>query len=117
MAEPKLVDMARTDADKKAAQKRMEAMMESDGPDYPYGLSLCLGKDELEKLGITDLPDVGDEMHIYAVAKVTNVHQSASESGDDSRGITLQICQMGTMEADDADEDDSPAGKLYSKRT
>jgi hypothetical protein len=114
MADPKLVDMARTDADKKASQKRMEAMMESDGPDYPYGLCLDLCKEELDKLGLKDLPEVGDEFHIYAVAKVTRVSQSASESGDDSRGISLQIIEMGTMDADE--DSDSPAGKLYSNR-
>lgn len=110
----KLVDMARTPAEQKAAQDRYT--IDDKGPDYPWGLCLDLCQDELSKLGIEGLPEVGDEMHIYAVAKVTRVSQSASESGDDSRGVTLQICEMGTMEADDGDEDDSPAGKLYSKR-
>lgn len=116
MAEPKLVDMARTPAEKKASQERIEAMITDSGPEYPYGLCLDLCKDELDKLGIRELPEVGDEMHIYAVAKVTRVYQSASEGGDDSRGISLQICEMSTME--DADEDEQyakKAAKLYGK--
>ena len=118
----KIVDMKRSDKDKKAAKKRME-VMPSDGPDYPWGLSLNLGKDELEKLGIKDLPKVGDEFHVYAVSKVTRVHQSASEGGDDSRGIELQITHMATMhEGEEEEGDEGPdekfkkaAGKLYGK--
>lgn len=116
MAE-KLVDMARTEADKKASQERMEAMMDSDGPDYPWGLCLNLCNDELDKLGIKELPDVGDEFHIYAVAKVTNVHMSVGETGNDSRGVSLQITQMGTMESDSqAEKMSRMASKLYDKK-
>lgn len=120
-ADAKLVDMARTDADKKAAQKRMEECMTGDGPDYSYGLCIDLGKEELGKLGISELPEVGDEMHIYAVAKVTRVHQSASEHGDDNRGVTLQITHMSTM-AEEAEAEEPGerfarnAKKLYGSK-
>ena len=118
----KIVPMKRTDKEKKAAEKRYKEMP-SDGPDYPWGLCLNLGKEELDKLGIKDLPKVGDEFHMYAVGKVTRVHQSASEQGEDSRGIELQITHMGTMhEGDEEEGDEGPqqrfadsAKKLYGK--
>jgi hypothetical protein len=109
-----VVDMARTDAEKKAAEKRVTEAVPSNGPDYPYVLCLNLGAEELKKLGIEDLPEVGDEMHLYAVAKVTRVSQSASEQGEDSKGVELQITHMGVMEeGDEDDEGMSPASKLY----
>ena len=124
-----LVSMERTAKEKKAAQDRMEAGITQNGPDYPYGLTINLGKDELKKLGIEDLPAVGDEFHIMAVAKVTRVHQSASEQGDDSRGVELQITDMSTMHEGEEDEGDEgaettasdtrfgrAASKLYAKK-
>lgn len=117
-----IVDMARTPAERKAAQERMTAQMDSDGPEYPYGLCICLGKDELTKLGIDELPEIGDEFHLYAVARVTNVHLSMGETGDDSRGVSLQITDMGTMHEDEVHDGTSPgekfsaaAQKLYGK--
>lgn len=113
MADMKIVSMERTEAEKKAAEKRYTEAAPS-GPDYPWGLSINLGKDELEKLGITDLPEVGDEFHIYGVACVTRVSQSASEGGEDSKGVELQLTHLGVMHDDDADENFSKAAaKLY----
>jgi hypothetical protein len=113
MTDPKLVDMARTPAEKKAAEERWKEGPVTD--DYPWGLCLNLGKDELSKLGIKELPAVGDELYICAVTKVTSVNHSAgSGENEDNMGVTLQIVEMGTMEADE--DDDSPAGKLYSNR-
>lgn len=122
-ADMKIVSMERTAAEKRSAQKRMEAVSADVGPDYPWGLCLNLGAEELDKLGISDLPAVGDEFHIYAVAKVTSVHQSQSSDGDDCRGVTLQITDMGTMSEGGEKEDDErsqrgfkrAAVKLYGK--
>src|SRR5690348_9641609 len=112
----KIVDMSRTPAEKKAAQERY-AIPSDAGPDYPYGLCLSLGKDELAKLGIEELPEVGDEFHLYAVACVTRVSQTASkDTGEDSKGVELQITQLGALLDDDDDDLTSKAARtLYGK--
>jgi hypothetical protein len=61
---------------------------------YPWGLCIRLESEELEKLGITDLPGVGDEFHILAVAKVTGCNQSAREGQDEETSVALQITMM-----------------------
>lgn len=109
-ADMKIVDMKRTDAEKKAAEKLYKDMPVG-GNDYNWGMCLNLGKEELAKLGIDELPEIGDEFHIYAVAKVTRVSASASEGGEDSKGIELQITHMGAMHEDDAEE----KGDAFSK--
>lgn len=115
----KIVSMERTAAEKKAAEERYKDGPATAGPDFPWGLCLNLGKDELAKLGITDLPEVGDEFHIYAVTKVTRVSASASEGGEDSKGVELQITHMGAMHEDEADAEEGAgafakaASKLY----
>lgn len=109
----KIVSMERTTAEKKAAEERYK-VMPSDGPDYPYGLCLNLGADELDKLGVKKLPAVGDEMHITAVCKVTRVSQSASEGGDDSKSVELQVTNMGVEpEAEEPTAFQKKAKSLY----
>lgn len=106
----KLVSMARTKAEKKAAEDRYKAMPSS-GEDYPYGLCLTLGKDELEKLGVDELPNVGDEISLDVVVKVTRVSASASET-DDQKSVELQVTKM----AVEMPDDDTPAERLYGKK-
>lgn len=114
-----IVSMERTAAEKKAAEERYSTMSPGNGPDYPWGLCLNLGKDELDKLGIKDMPAVGDEFHVYCVCKVTRVSQSASEQGEDSKGVELQITSMGAMREDETKETQTAftkaANTLYGK--
>ena len=55
-----LVDMKRDAADMAAEENAMPA---DDEGQYPYGLNICMDKDELDKVGITSLPDIGAEFH------------------------------------------------------
>lgn len=114
-ADMKIVSMERTAAEKKAAEERCK-VSPCDTPDYPWGLNLNLGKEELDKLGLTELPAVGDEFHIYAVCCVTRVSQSASKGGDEHKGVELQITHMGAMLEDEAKPQTAyakAASKLY----
>lgn len=60
---------------------------------YPWGTQLTLDRDELEKLGITKLPAVGDECHIRAVGEITSVSENDSGNGKD-RSVRIQIQMM-----------------------
>lgn len=88
----------------KADQKEEAAGVEVSAPEYPYGLSLNIDKDELDKLGVVDLPEVGDEFHVVAVGKVTAVHASAGSNGK-SAGMNLQITSMELTGAGEDSED------------
>ena len=84
-------------------------LFRSDQPDYGYGLNVHLEDHELEKLGITDLPKVGDEYHIRAIAKVKGV--SERDYGQrQEQGVDLQITMMEATHEDEAQgEEDSVA--------
>jgi hypothetical protein len=90
-----------------------EATMVPDEPRYPWGTSLHLDEDELKKLGIEEMPSVGTEFPITAVAKVTGT--SERETQDGSRAtLDLQIVKMALG---DEDEEQSPAAKkLYGDK-
>lgn len=107
----KLVSMERTAAEKKAAEERWNAEAET-GPDYPYGLCLNLGGDELAKLGIKTLPAVGAEMEVTAKVKVTSVSSSESERGEGYKSVSLQITEMSLDDGERA----SAAERLYGSK-
>ena len=94
MSETKLISMKRSNKDKRKDMGKC-APIDCIAPDYPWGLCLNLESDELDKLGLTNLPKVGTEMPITATVKVTRVSQSASENGgkeaDEHRSVSLQI--------------------------
>ena len=93
----KMVSMKRSAADKKKDAGE-NAPMTSIAPDYPYGLCIRLDGDELDKLGMKELPQVGTEIPITVKAKVTRVSQSAADTGnkeyDEMRCVELQITDM-----------------------
>ena len=93
--------MALTDMKRDAADMESEddAMPADDEGQYPYGLNICLDKDELDKLGITKLPAIGAEFHGIFVAQVTRISQSADMSmGDESMSMSLQITMLDIKE-------------------
>lgn len=59
--------------------------------EYPYGLSLNLENESLEKLGISTLPKVGETMTIIAKVKVTSVSMHEGENRTKAKSVTLQI--------------------------
>ena len=98
---------------KQAAQREeMPGAIESDEPRYPYGLCISLGKEDLEKLGITALPKVGGEMMITAkaVVKSTSAYDTQGQ-GQDMR-VELQITDMDVGQTENAQNNDR-ASKLY----
>jgi hypothetical protein len=102
---PQLVDLARTKAELK--EEANEAKLGYDGqPDpYAWGLNFRLESEELGKLGIDKLPEVGSEYHLMAIARVTSVSQSASVGQDDERCVGLTMTMMQILEHGSADEE------------
>lgn len=93
----KMVSMKRSEKDKR---KDMGQPCEVTAiePDYPWGLTLNFDSDELEKLGIRQMPAVCTEYIMTAKVKVTTVSESASESetdgAEESRHMTLQVTDI-----------------------
>lgn len=79
---------------------------------YPYGLRIHLDNDTLTKLGIKELPKVGDKFMIEAVAMVCDVHANQQDNGKVSKSMGLQICEMC---CEPKTEKKSASEKLYEK--
>lgn len=83
----KMVDMKRTEAD--AQSGAMAMPVDSDGGQYPYGLQISLEEDDLDKLGIEDLPAVGTEIKGTFTGTVTSTRLGATGDG---RWMSIQVC-------------------------
>jgi len=105
----KMIDMKRTAAEKKARDKEFDHIV--GGEDYPYGLGVSLGHDELTKLGIHTLPTVGSKIMLHAHAHVKSASESSRDGGRKERRVELELRHMnvdggksGTPKADTSEE-------------
>lgn len=96
MAEtPKLVSLKRTPEDKRKDMGE-PAPIEAMAPDYPWGTCIHLDTDELEKLGIKKLPEVGTVLTLTAKVRVTRRSESEGENypgadSEENKCLDLQI--------------------------
>lgn len=94
---------------------------DADRPKFPYGTSLYLDDKALEKLGITEMPDVGTMLNIQAVGKVTGTSEREYEGGS-HRTLDVQLVQMGCEEGEEPAEPEEKqtfgdaAKTLYGKK-
>jgi hypothetical protein len=86
-----LVDLKRTKEEKKAETKTAPSI---GGEDYPYGTRVRLGDEELDKLGMSKLPQVGDGMHVHGHGHVTSVSEDHHEGGKKRRHVEIQLRHM-----------------------
>lgn len=82
--------------------------------EYPYGLRITLCEEELDKLGIEELPAAGEEVEIHARGKVV---VSRMEGGEESQSIEIQICELDVgLEGDEEDDEgESTEGRASRK--
>jgi hypothetical protein len=92
--------------------EEMPGQVELDEPSYPYGLCIRLGKDELEKLGVTALPKVGSEMMISAKVFVKSVSSYQTQGAGNDTSMELQITDMEIGQTEKATNEDR-ATALY----
>ena len=87
-----------------------------DKPIYPYGLSICLTQNELEKLEV-DYSDwqVGDLFHLMAMAKITSISEHETEGGKNCR-VEMQIVALSGENEDLEGEESESEEESYSYR-
>lgn len=103
-----LVNMARSQDEMRGAQPALE---KSDEPKYPYGLRISLDNDSLKKLGVKELPAVGDTLMIKANVTVVSTSENESAEGGEYKCCDLQITDLGLgKQAREVGTD-----KIYSK--
>lgn len=97
----KIVDMARS--------SNMEGPDYPEPSPYPCGLRIQLGSEDLTKLGIPDLPELGAQVCFYVCGEVVSVSES-SEYGD-SKCMGVQIQKM-ALEEPPAEEEEEAADAI-----
>jgi len=108
----KLTNMKLTTAEQKAMMSPSLAV--GDRPRYPWGLSITLDTDTLDKLGLKKLPEVGAEFYLCASADVVSLSSNESEGGK-NRSLSLQITAL-SLELEDDTDAAGAADKLYGEK-
>lgn len=93
------------------AEQKKESSMAIEAPKYPCGLNFSMNDDALEKIGMTDMPEVGEEMTLTAIVTVTGVSANDYGDGQKNRSVSLQITSMSLDEGPDDDADTLYGGK------
>ncbi len=108
---PKMVDMS-------LGREDREEMSKPSLPTFPYGLCISLCEHELEKLDLDDSDlEVGDLLHLHALAKVTSVSSYDNENGSSCRvELQLQYMSIPENESDEDKEAESAITVLYKKK-
>lgn len=65
-----------------------------EAPEYPYGLRISLNDDDMEKLGLTQLPAVGTKMTVTAQVEVCSASAYSDKDGEPEMSVSLQITDM-----------------------
>ena len=98
-----MIDMARTPKELDTSEKDCCI---SDEEKYPWGLRVHLNTEELDKLGIKELPKVGEDIKLEAIVRVQSVSECEEVGNDVDRSVDLQITSMGLIaESKDASDD------------
>ncbi len=85
---------------------------------YGYGTSITLDHEQLKKLGITELPEVGDEYQLTATGKVSSASMNSSESSGSRTSLSIQITHLKLTHEDAAEEtNESPAKEKSEQLT
>lgn len=94
-----LVSVKRTKKDK----KNSDHAISSDSSDFPFGLSISLDDETLDKLGITTLPKVGSDMIVAGVGVVESISER-SDKNRKSRNVQIQLTKLavGPLKAEKA---------------
>lgn len=82
---------------------------------YPYGLCISLCKDEMEKLDLNfEDMEVGEILHLHALARVTSRSNQETEGGDNPRiELVLAFLEVENEDKENQEEDRvTPAKKL-----
>jgi hypothetical protein len=96
MNKTNMIDMARSPSKRDSNYAAVEPTRDK----YGYGTCLTLDAEAMKKLGIKELPEIGDEYHVMAVGKVIRASADANELNN-SASFEIQLTHMNlTHEAD-----------------
>ena len=97
---------------KSEAEATAPVEAKQDSPAYPWGLRLELNDESMKKLGLEELPEVGETMILHAKVVIDRVSQNDTKDGGKRQDMSLQITDMSLSES--GDEETSTEKKLYS---
>lgn len=82
-----------------------------DKPSYPYGCRIYLGPEELKKLGLTGVPEIGKKMTLTAIVEIVSANVEKEIGDSKEYGVSLQMTDAEIS----SPEKKSAADNIYKK--
>src|ERR1700676_1878654 len=107
-----MIDMAKDAEEVKEDIAEMTGGPKATTEVYPYGLCMSWDEETLKKLGINELPEVGEEIVVCMRCRVTSVSENEREMSDSSKkkcsrvelqGIEIALPENDPIEVAEAD--------------
>lgn len=96
-----LIDVKRTEADKKREREQWDKPMMADMEDYPYGLQIQLDNETIVKLGLGDI-DTADEVDIVACGVIVSDNIN-TVGGKTRRSMTIQLQKLAISQEEESE--------------
>jgi hypothetical protein len=100
-------------SEEKRNHKAAEEAMPSKPPKYPYGLNIRLEAEQIAALGLDEMPDAGDKLHMMAHGVVDTV--SAGLNSSEGPSISIQITALSIEFGEGKKMDDMEEGNPKPK--
>lgn len=107
---PNFVDMAKS-PEQIAEDSMPYDMQKHETNVYPYGLGICFGQQELDKLNLDGDCEPGDMVHLSCIARVTSVSKNETNEGMKTR-IEMQIERIAVEGEEDVAEQPRQIGRV-----
>jgi len=98
-------------------KKDMDApTLVADRPAYPYGLRINLEPEAVKKLGMKDVPSVGEKMMMLAMVEVVRIEQEKHMDDTPEYTVSLQITDMELSKGKPSGDDRDASEVLYGSK-
>jgi len=84
---------------------------------YPYGMKLHVDPETYKKLGLAEVPDLGEKMVILAHVEVSSLSKAPGKGDEVSVDMCLQITDIDlkTQDVEEQEEQKNPASVMYGE--
>lgn len=109
-----MINLQISDSEKK---EQSQTSILYDTASYPYGMKLHVDPETYKKLGLSEVPDLGEKMIIIAHVEVSSLSKAPGKGDEVMVDMCLQVTDIDikTAEIEEEEEQKDPASVMYGE--
>lgn len=105
-----MINLMISDKEKK---DQSQTSMLYDVSSYPYGMKIQVDPETYKKLGLAEVPDIGEKMMIMAYVEVCSLYKENGKGDEQMISMGLQITDIEVKPMAEEKEEKSPESVIY----